>query len=126
MSLFKLRTSNNIRFHQGAPKERRRGGAEKRLSKRVFLESPFLLCSLNVFSYLSGVLRENLKGAEKKRTLQKHPFGQLFLRTTPFAAPLVRPDFKKVSKFLDVVRSGQTKIGGAKKRRREVGRIEMS
>ena len=26
---------------------------------------------------------ENLKGAEKKRTLQKHPFGQPFLRTTP-------------------------------------------
>ena len=32
---------------------------------------------------LSGVLRANLKGAEKKRTLQKHPFGQPFLRTTP-------------------------------------------
>ena len=26
---------------------------------------------------------ENLKGAEKKRTLQKHPFGQPFLLTTP-------------------------------------------
>ena len=26
---------------------------------------------------------ENLKGAEKKRTLPKHPFGQPFLRTTP-------------------------------------------
>ena len=35
---------------QSAPKERRRGRAEKRLSKRVFLESPFLLCSLKVFS----------------------------------------------------------------------------
>ena len=33
-------------YHQGAPKERRRGRAEKRLSKRVFLESPFLLCPL--------------------------------------------------------------------------------
>ena len=33
----------------GAPKERRRRRAEKRLSKRVFLESPFLLCSLKVF-----------------------------------------------------------------------------
>ena len=31
-----------------APKERRRGRAEKRLSKRVFLESPFLLCPLKV------------------------------------------------------------------------------
>ena len=37
-------------FFQGAPKERRRGRAEKRLSKRVFLESPFLLCPLKVFS----------------------------------------------------------------------------
>ena len=35
------------------------------------------------FEDLSGILRENLKGAEKKRTLQKHPFGQPFLRTTP-------------------------------------------
>ena len=35
------------------------------------------------FQDLSGVLRENLKGAEKKRTLQKHPFGQPFLCTTP-------------------------------------------
>ena len=67
----------------GAPKERRRGRAEKRLSNRVLLESPFPLCSLKVFRTFSGVLRENLKGAEKKRTLQKHPFGQPFLRTTP-------------------------------------------
>ena len=29
----------------------------------------------------SDVLSANLKGAEKKRTLQKHPFGQTFLRT---------------------------------------------
>ena len=29
----------------------------------------------------SGVLRANLEGAEKKRTLQKHLFGQLFQRT---------------------------------------------
>ena len=35
---------------QGAPKERRRGRAAKRLSKRVFLESPFLLCPLKAFS----------------------------------------------------------------------------
>ena len=35
----------------GVPKERspRRGRAEKRSSKRVFLESPFLLCPLSVF-----------------------------------------------------------------------------
>ena len=34
-----------------------------------------------LLKHLKG--RENLKGAEKKRTLQKHPFGQLFLRMTP-------------------------------------------
>ena len=33
----------------GALKERRRCRAEKRLSKRVFLESPFSLCPLKVF-----------------------------------------------------------------------------
>ena len=31
----------------------------------------------------SGVVRANLKGTEKKRTLQKHAFGRPFLRTTP-------------------------------------------
>ena len=36
------------KVYQGAPKEWRSGRAEKRLSKRVFLESPFLLCSLKV------------------------------------------------------------------------------
>ena len=35
---------------QSAPKERRRRRAEKRSSKRVFLESPFLLCPLRVSS----------------------------------------------------------------------------
>ena len=75
--------ARSVHMDQGAPKERRRGRAEKRLSRRVFLESPFLLWSLKVFQDLSAVLRANLKGAEKKRTLQKHPFGQPFLRTTP-------------------------------------------
>ena len=36
--------------YQSAPRERRRRRAEKRLSKRVFLESPFLLCPLKVCS----------------------------------------------------------------------------
>ena len=39
-----------ITFFKSAPKERRRRRAEKRLSKRVFLESPFLLCPLKVCS----------------------------------------------------------------------------
>ena len=37
-------------YSQSAPKERQRRRAEKRLSKRVFLESPFLLCPLKVCS----------------------------------------------------------------------------
>ena len=40
----------DVYLNGSAPKERRRGRAEKRLSKRVFLESPFLLCPLKVFS----------------------------------------------------------------------------
>ena len=64
----------------GAPRERRRRRTEKRLSKKVFLESPFLLCPLKVFRTLRVFLRTNLKGVEKKWTLQKHSFGQPFLR----------------------------------------------
>ena len=46
--------------------------------KEWFLESPLLPCPLR----FSSVLRANFKRAEKKRTLQKHPFGRPFLRTT--------------------------------------------
>ena len=63
----------------GAPKELTRRRAEKRLSKRCFWRVRFFSAPLK----LSGVLRANLKGAEKKRTLQNHPYGQLFLCTTP-------------------------------------------
>ena len=77
----------------GAPKERRRRRAETWLSKRVFLECPFLLCPLKVFRTLQLFLRTNLKGAEKKRTLQKHPFGQPKLRTTP--SPLLWRTLKR-------------------------------
>ena len=38
---------------------------------------------LSVLFRFALKIPENLQGAEKKRTLQKHPFGQLFLRTTP-------------------------------------------
>ena len=56
----------------------RRNGCPKECFWRVrFFSAPLR------FSGPSSVLRENLKGAEKKRTLQKHPFGQPLLRTTP-------------------------------------------
>ena len=57
--------------------------AEKWLSKRVFLESPFSSAA----SRFSGVLISNLKVAEKKRTLQKHPFGQAQHLLRSFGAP---------------------------------------
>ena len=53
----------------------RRNGRPKGCFWRVhFFSAPFKF---------SDVLRASLKGAEKKRTLQKHPFGRPFLRTTP-------------------------------------------
>ena len=63
---------------QSAPKERRRRRAEKRLSKRVCWRVRFFSAPLRFALKTS----ENLEGAEKKRTIQKHPFGQPFLRTT--------------------------------------------
>ena len=59
---------------------------EKRLSKRVFWRVPFFSAPLR----FALETPENLKGAEKNWTLQKHPFGQPFLRTTPSSAPLAR------------------------------------
>ena len=75
-------------IHGVEPKEQRRRRAEKRLSKRASLESPFLLCPLRVFRTSQVFLRTNLKGAEKKRTLQKHPFGETISPHDAFAAPL--------------------------------------
>ena len=73
------------------------------VQRNVFLESPFLLCSLKVF--------RTFKGADKKRTLQKHPFGQPFLCTTtpspllwltPKVSPLTSriPHTKKCTKLI--------------------------
>ena len=57
----------------------RRNGCPKGCLWRVrFFFCPLKVCSLNT---LRGP--ENRRGAEKKRTLQRHPFGQPFLRTTP-------------------------------------------
>ena len=82
----------------GAPKERRRGRAKKRLSYRVFLESPFLLSAPLRFSLgLPGVLRENLKGAREETDSPKTPYRKTVSSHDPFAAPLARPDFYGVS-----------------------------
>ena len=67
----------------GAPKERRRSHVERRSSKRVFLESPFLLFPLKLFKCFKG----KPYGGREERTLQKHPFGRPFLRTS--SSPLL-------------------------------------
>ena len=77
---------------QGAPKERRRGRAEKRLSKRVFLESPLLLCPLR---FALKTPERSLQTLRRRRRngLSKTPFGRNpFLRTTPSPLLLARPD----------------------------------
>ena len=81
----------------------RRNGCPKGCFWRVrFFSAPlrFILKHLKV--------PENVEGAEKKRTLQKHAFGQPFLRTTPspllwrarnvFARKLVSRTSKQVSR----------------------------
>ena len=66
----------------GAPKERRRRRAERRLSERLFLESPFFFVA--PFKLCSSKRLKSFRGKEeKKRTLQKDPSGQPFLRMMP-------------------------------------------
>ena len=75
-------------------------GAEKAscgetvIQEGVFGESvSFLPPEGLLLNHLKGP--ENLKVAEKKRTLQKRPFGQLFLRTTPLQNPRTPEGFQK-------------------------------
>ena len=68
-------------------KERTRRRAEKRSTKGYAWRVRFFSAPLR----FSGVLRASLKGGEKKRTLQKHPFGRPFLRTAPSLLPWRTP-----------------------------------
>ena len=71
--------------NQSAPKERRRRRAEKRLSKRVFLESPFLLCPLNLRFVLKNtwMVLKTSRG-QSRSGLSKNTFWESpLLRTTP-------------------------------------------
>ena len=63
-------------FWRGCAKGAEKASCGERVVQKGVLESPFLLFPLKVF-------RANLAGAQKKRTLQKHPFGRPFPRTTP-------------------------------------------
>ena len=78
----------------GRAKERRRGRAEKRLSKRVFLESPFLLCSLKVFRTFQVFWEQTLRGQRRnglsKNTLLDNRFSARPLRNS-FGAPWFFP-----------------------------------
>ena len=69
-----------VDFVWGCAKGAEKASCGETVVQKGVLESPFLL-----FSHLrfSGVFRANLTGQEKKRTLQKHPFGRPFPRTTP-------------------------------------------
>ena len=98
---------------QSAPKERRRRRAEKRLSKRVFWRVRF---------FFSAPLRFALE-VLKKRTLQKHPFGQPFLRTTPSPLLWRAPKMLNILEMTPNSRTGKTpKENLHKEFRRDPGR----
>ena len=88
--LFSNLECNDFEKNQGAPKVRRRRRAEKQLSKRVFLESPFLLCPLKVCSYntwkVLKTLREQRRNGLFKNTLLDNRFSARCLRCS-FGAP---------------------------------------
>ena len=71
---------------QSAPKERRRRRAGKWSSKRVFLESPFLLCP-------SKVCPEHLQSfcGKRRNGLSKTPFWTTISPHDTFSAPLAHP-----------------------------------
>ena len=86
-----LWTSRFGLIFQSAPKERRRRHAEKRLSKRVFLESPFPLCPLK------GLLLKHMKTLSgqrgnglSKNTLLDYRFSAQRLRRSFGAPPILR------------------------------------
>ena len=70
------------RVHWGRTKGAAKGSWRNGCPKGCFWRVRFLSAPLR-FSGSFSCFKRNLKGAEKKRTLQKHPFGQPFLRTTP-------------------------------------------
>ena len=94
-------TANERKRFESQQKWGRAKGAAKAscgetvVQKDVFGESVSSLPPSG-FQDISGALRASLQGAEKKRTLQKHPFGQPFLRTTP--TPLLWRSLKKNSR----------------------------
>ena len=93
LGTFKTRNFGAPAVFQSAPKERRRRRTEKRSSKRVFLVGESV-SSLPSFRFALKT-PENLEGAGRKRSLQKHPLDDRFsarrlLRSFTAPAILVR------------------------------------
>ena len=86
-----------LRQHGGAPKERRRRRAEKRLtmSKRVILKSPSLLCPLKVFRTFQLFQKQTLRGQRRnglsKITLLDNRFSARRLRRSFSQSPDLPP-----------------------------------
>ena len=72
-------------------RERRRRRAEKRLSKRVFLESPFLLCPLKVCFFKTPERSWKPYGGRGETDSPKTPFWATVSPHDAFAAPLACP-----------------------------------
>ena len=73
------------------PKERRRRRAEKRLSKRVSLESPFLLCPLR-FSGHFRCFKSKPEGGREETDSPQTPFWTTVSPHDAFAAPLAHSE----------------------------------
>ena len=86
--------------YQSVPKEWRRRRAEKWSSKRVCLESPFLLCSLKTL--------ENLNGGQRRNGLSKTPFWTTISPHDAFSAPLADPQIKWTTDFVEICQGKET------------------
>ena len=85
----------NFARHKLRARERSGEGVvrRKQLSKRVFLESPFLLCPLKVCSYNTWKVLENLRGQRRnglsKNTLLDNRFSAWRLRRSFGTPPII-------------------------------------
>ena len=87
-----VREPLNVEFFWGRAKGAAKASCgETVVQKGVFGESVSSLPPQG-FQDLSGVLRANLKGAEKKRTLPKTPFWTTVSLHDAFAAPLAHSE----------------------------------
>ena len=99
------------------PKERRRRRAEKRLSKRVFLESPFFSAPLRCVLKNTWKVLKTLRGQSRNGlSSPKTPFWTTFSPHDAFAAPLAHPQIRAFTGFF-----GDRDRGGSNLRKLEGG-----